>query len=73
MIGVLSSFSPIEDMVLRLSSLAASPLPIGGRIGLVRPEAPNYRSFAFFDKRARCALRELRQNSVLVSDEILVE
>lgn len=52
----------VEDVVLRLGSLAARPLPVG-RVVLdvgFRPEAPDDGCLAFLDERAGSPLGELK-------------
>lgn len=43
-------YIPVEDMVLSLSGLSPSPLPIRRVIRRTGPEAPHNRSFALLDE-----------------------
>ena len=58
----------IEDVVLSLSCLTASPLAVGVvlvGLGVAAPEAPDEGSLAFFDEGIGSALGELRKKNLV--------
>jgi len=55
--------APVENMVLRFSSLPPRPLPVWRLDGFPSPEPPDYRRLTFFDEGAGCAFRELHRDA----------
>ena len=55
--------APVENMVLRSSSLLPSPLSVLRLDGFPSPEPPDHRRLTFFDERSGRAFRELHRGT----------